>query len=122
MWAYLLCQPIPFLLGHPHQLLSEGVNFSLSRGFLGVDSGFVVVGLFLEVDEVSSGSPLSVRAVPRVVPYLPTFEAGIVSGAGCGLGDTTSCASSLSSPLVWGPRATEIHGNGSVIECWRSGG
>ncbi len=56
------------------------------------------------------------------MPYLPTFEACVVSSTGCGLGDAVSRVSSLPSPLVWSPRATKVHGDRSVVKCWRSGG
>src|SRR5258708_15462482 len=47
---------------------------------------------------------------------MSTFETCVVVGTwGC-LGDAVSCRSPLSSPLVRGPGATEVHGNGSIVE------
>ena len=112
-----------FLLGHPHQLLSKGVDLPLGGGFLWVDRGFFIEGPFFEIDEICGGPSSPGRAVSRIVPHLPTFEACIVSsGTGRSLGDAVSRVSSLSSPLVWGPGATKVHGNRSVVKCRRGSG
>ena len=55
-------------------------------------------------------------AVTGVVSYLPAFEAGVVSGSGGCLGDAVSSASSLTSPLVRGSGAAEVHWYWSVVK------
>ncbi len=122
MWAYFFCQPISFLLGHPHQFLSKGVDLPLGGSFFWVNHGFLIEGTFFEVDEICGGPSPSSWAVLRIVPYLPTFKACVISSAGHSLGDAVSCVSSLPSPLVWGPGATKVHRNRSVVERRRSSG
>ena len=91
-------------------------------GFFRINRGFLIEGPFFEVNEVRGGSSSSGRAVSRIVPYLPAFKACVVSSARHSLSNAVLCVSSLPSPLIWGPGAAEVHGNGSVIECGRGSG
>src|SRR5258708_40320863 len=122
LWAYLFRQLISFLLGHPHQLLSKGVDLPLGGAFLWIDRSLVIESPFFEVNEICGGPSSPGGAVSRVVSYLSAFEACIVSGAVCSLGDVVLHVPPLSSPLVWGSGATKVHGNRSVVKCRGSGG
>ncbi len=78
MWAYLFCQPISLILGHPHQFLAECVNPPLCGHFFLVDYHLIVIAFFVKVDEVGC-SPLSLHwTVSCVVSQLAAFEAGVV--------------------------------------------
>ena len=100
----------------------EHVNSSLCGGFFGVDYCFIVKTLFIEVDEVRGGSSSPGGAVPSVMPHLAAFKACVVIGAWRRLSDAVSCHSPLLSPVVWGPRTAEVHGDGSVVKGWRGSG